>query len=302
MLVVIEGVYSMDGDYPDLRKFVEVKQKHKVFLYVDEAHSTGTMGKTGRGLFEHYGIPAADIDLQMGTLSKAFGSCGGYIAGCKELIEYLKYTAPGFVFSCGLPPANAAASLASLELLQREPQRVTKLQANAKLFLGLAKAAGLNTGLSNNTPVVPIIIGNSIDSLRLSRAMFDRGINVQPILYPAVEEKAAPGCASSSPARIPTEQIEQTVAILAEELEKIGPAVYQQAGWGVGQALQPDLQAENLFSLTLSSVIGRWQSHRHRCIRYHGNKRNNFARKVALLGNTNIISATAVRNFCGSPL
>ena len=99
-------------------------------------------------------------DLLMGTLSKAFGSCGGYITGCKEVVEYLKYTAPGFVFSCGLPPANAAASLAALELLKREPQRVARLQANSRLFLELAKEAGLNTGLSNSTPVVPIQSGS----------------------------------------------------------------------------------------------------------------------------------------------
>jgi 8-amino-7-oxononanoate synthase len=227
VVAIIEGVYSMDGDYPDLPRFVEIKKKHKAFLYIDEAHSTGTMGKTGRGLFEHYGVDVREIDLLMGTLSKAFGGCGGYIAGCKEVVEYLKYTAPGFVFSCGLPPANAAASLASLELLQREPERVAKLQANSKLFLDLAKAAGLNTGLSNNTPVVPIIIGNSEHALRLSRQMFDRGINVQPILYPAVEEKAARlrffiTCIHTA------EQIERTVAILAEEIARIDSSYIKQ--------------------------------------------------------------------------
>ena len=222
VLVVIEGVYSMDGDFPDLPKFVEVKRKHKAFLYVDEAHSTGSMGKTGRGLFEHYGVDAREIDLLMGTLSKAFGSCGGYITGCKEVVEYLKYTAPGFVFSCGLPPANAAASLASLELLQREPQRVARLQANSRLFLELAKEAGLNTGLSNSTPVVPIIIGNSVDALRLSRQLFERGINVQPILYPAVEEKAARLRFFITAVHTP-EQIRRTVATVAEEIAKIDP-------------------------------------------------------------------------------
>jgi 8-amino-7-oxononanoate synthase/acyl carrier protein len=231
VLVVIEGVYSMDGDYPDLPRFVEVKKKHKTFLYVDEAHSTGTMGATGRGLFEHYGVDPHDVDLMMGTLSKAFGSCGGYISGCKELIEYLKYTAPGFVFSCGLPPANAAASLASLELLQREPQRVTRLRANAKLFLDLAKEAGLNTGMSNNTPVVPIIIGNSIDALRLSRQMYDRGFNVQPILYPAVEEKAA-RLRFFITAVHTSDQIRRAVAAVSEEIARIDPRHINKPGSG----------------------------------------------------------------------
>lgn len=222
VLVIIEGVYSMDGDYPDLPKFIDVKRKHKVFLYVDEAHSVGTLGATGHGITEHYGVSPRDIDLQMGTLSKAFGCCGGYITGCKELIEYLKYTAPGFVFSCGLPPSNAAASLASLELLEREPQRVTRLQANSRLFLELAKEAGLNTGMSNNTPVVPVIIGNSVDALRLSRRMFECGINVQPILYPAVEEKAARLRFFITAAHT-SEQIRRAVATVVEEIAQIDP-------------------------------------------------------------------------------
>ena len=171
VLVVIEGVYSMDGDYPDLRKFVEVKQRHKTFLMVDEAHSIGTMGAHGRGISEHFGVDARDCDMWMGTLSKSFASCGGYIAGCKELVEYLKYTAPGFVYSVGLSPPNCAAALASLRILQNEPERVAKVQANSKLFLKLAKARGLNTGFSNNTPVVPVIIGNSLNSLKLSRCL-----------------------------------------------------------------------------------------------------------------------------------
>jgi 8-amino-7-oxononanoate synthase len=222
VLVAIEGVYSMDGDYPDLPKFIEVKNKHKAFLYLDDAHATGTMGKTGRGSFEHFGVDPREIDFLMGTLSKTFGSCGGYIAGCRELVEYLKYTAPGFVFSCGLPPGNAAAALAAIELLQREPERVARVGANASLFLKLAKAAGLNTGLSNNTPVVPVIIGSSVDALRLSLALFERGINVQPILYPAVEEKAA-RLRFFITAAHSTEQIERTVAAIAEELTKIDP-------------------------------------------------------------------------------
>ena len=100
----------MDGDYPDLPKFVEVKKRHKTYLMVDEAHSMGTMGSHGRGMSEHFQIEPRDVDLWMGTLSKSFGSCGGYIAGSKELVEYLKYTAPGFVYSVGLSPPNAAAA------------------------------------------------------------------------------------------------------------------------------------------------------------------------------------------------
>ena len=226
VVIVIEGVYSMDGDYPDLPPFIEVKKKHKALLFIDEAHSLGALGRTGRGLTEHYGVNPRDVDLLMGTLSKAMGSCGGYIAGCRELVEYLKYTSPGFVFSCGLSPPGAAAALAALRLLQSDPTRVQRLQANSRLFLQLAKERGLNTGMSNNTAVVPIITGNSLHALQLSSAMFERGISVQPILYPAVEEEKARLRFFITAAHT-EEQIRQTVAAVAEELEKIDPKYVQ---------------------------------------------------------------------------
>ena len=239
VLVAIEGVYSMDGDYPDLPKFIDVKRRHKAFLMVDEAHSIGTMGRTGRGIGEHFGVRPRDVDLWMGTLSKSFGSCGGYIAGSHAVVEYLKYTAPGFVYSVGMPPSAAAAALASLEVLRREPQRVAKVQANSKLFLKLARQRGLNTGLSNNTAVVPIILGNSMHALLLSRALFDRGINVQPILYPAVEEEKA-RLRFFITAAHSEDQIRRTVDAVAEEIRKIDPKYLNAAppvGIGEGKSL-----------------------------------------------------------------
>lgn len=222
VLIAIEGVYSMDGDITPLPKFIEVKKRHKAFLMVDEAHSIGTLGDTGRGVGEHFHINPTDVDIWMGTLSKTFGSCGGYIAGCKALVEYLKYTAPGFVYSVGLSPPNTAAALASLRVLEAEPERVHTLRARAKLFLELAKAKGLNTGMSKDSPVVPIIIGNSLHALMLSKQLKARGINVQPILYPAVEEKAARLRFFITCCHTP-EQIRTTVDACAEELAKISP-------------------------------------------------------------------------------
>jgi 8-amino-7-oxononanoate synthase len=190
VLIATEGVYSMDGDYPDLERFVDIKERHHAMLYVDEAHSLGTMGRTGRGLGEHAGIASSGVDLWMGTLSKSLASCGGYIAGSAELIEYLKYTAPGFVYSVGISPPNAAAALAALTVLGREPRRVARLQELSSLFLRLARERGLNTGAAAGTPVIPIIVGNSVRCLLLSRALFRRGINIQPIIHPAVPEHA----------------------------------------------------------------------------------------------------------------
>ena len=190
VLIAIEGVYSMDGDYPDLARFIDIKETHRAMLYVDEAHSLGTMGKTGRGLGEHAEIAPAGVDVWMGTLSKSLASCGGYIAGSIELIEYLKYTAPGFVYSVGISPPNAATALAALTVLRREPQRVGRLRELSSLFLRLARERGLSTGGAAGTPVIPIIVGNSVRCLLLSRALFRRGINVQPIIHPAVPERA----------------------------------------------------------------------------------------------------------------
>ncbi len=222
VLVAIEGVYSMDGDFPDLPRFIEVKRRHQALLYIDEAHSLGVLGPTGRGITEQFEVDPGDVDVLMGTLSKALGSCGGYIAGSHALVEYLKYTAPGFVFANGITPSNTAAAAAALRLLEQDPTRVARLRQRSELFLSLARERGLNTGLSHGTPVVPVILGNSMDALRLGHAMFDRGINVQPILHPAVEEKAARlrffVTAAHSEA-----QIRETVDAVAEELEKIDP-------------------------------------------------------------------------------
>ncbi|EMI54638.1 Glycine C-acetyltransferase [Rhodopirellula sallentina SM41] len=190
-LVVIEGVYSMDGDFPDVPKFIEVKKRHRCMLMVDEAHSFGTMGKTGHGIAEHFAFNPKDVDIWMGTLSKSASSCGGYIAGSSALVELLRYTAPGFVFSVGMPPSQVAAAIASLDVLEREPERVERLRHNSELFLSLCQKAGLDTGDSGGTPVVPVITGNSLVALRLSNRLKKDAINVQPILYPAVDESAA---------------------------------------------------------------------------------------------------------------
>lgn len=191
VLIVVEGIYSMDGDYPDLIRFVEIKHKHRTFLMVDEAHSLGVMGKSGLGIREHFGLQGTDVDIWMGTLSKALAGCGGYIAGETALVEHLKFLAPGFLYSVGMSPPLAAASLAALQCLQREPERVTTLRERGRFFLEQARAVGVDTGTSTGLAVIPAITGSSIRAARLSAALFERGINVQPILYPAVPEKSA---------------------------------------------------------------------------------------------------------------
>jgi 8-amino-7-oxononanoate synthase len=190
-LVVIEGVYSADGDIPDLARFVEVKERHHAMLMVDEAHSLGVLGATGRGITEHAGVDPRRIDILMGTLSKSLASCGGYIAGSAALVEYLKYTSPGFVFSVGMTAGNAAAALAALRKLQAEPERVSRLHDRASLFLSLCREAGFDTGASAGTPVVPVIVGDSLRAARLSAMLSSAGINVQPMVAPSVPDDQA---------------------------------------------------------------------------------------------------------------
>ena len=191
VLVIVEGLYSMDGDLADLPKLIELRRKHGFWLMVDEAHAVGTLGATGRGSAEHFGVDPTEVDIWMGTLSKSTASCGGYIAGKAELIDYLKGYAGGFVYSVGLPPAIAAAAAKSLDLIVEEPYRVTQLRDRSQYFLQQLKAAGLETGFCVGFAVVPVMVGDSIRAVMLSRAMLDAGINVLPIVFPAVPEGSA---------------------------------------------------------------------------------------------------------------
>ena len=142
VVVAVEGVYSMDGDYPDLPRFLEIKRRHKALLYVNEAHSLGVLGARGRGICEHFGVDPSEGDLWMGTISKALASGGGYLAGRQSLVRYLKYTTPAFVFATACSPPNAAASLAALRLIRQEPDRVTRLRDRAALFARLRTSTG----------------------------------------------------------------------------------------------------------------------------------------------------------------
>lgn len=190
-LILIESVYSMDGDVPELPAFLALCDQFDAEIMVDEAHSLGVLGKSGRGLAEHFGIDSSRVDIWMGTLSKTLASCGGYIAGKHALIEYCRYTSPGFVYSCGLSPADTASALEALAILKDEPGRVTQLRQNASTFLRLAREAGLNTGDCQVTGVVPWIVGQSNDAIQVADRMNKALINVQPVFYPTVEEGKA---------------------------------------------------------------------------------------------------------------
>jgi 7-keto-8-aminopelargonate synthetase-like enzyme len=191
ILVIVEGVYSMDGDIADLPGLLQLRSRYGFWLMVDEAHALGVLGATGRGTFEHYGIDPREVDIWMGTMSKTTSSCGGYIAGSQALSDVLKAEAGGFVYSVGLAPVLAASALASLEILEDEPERTARLHHNGGLFLKYAREAGLDTGLSLGFSVVPVVVGDSLRAVQLSNDLRDEGINVLPIIHPAVPEGMA---------------------------------------------------------------------------------------------------------------
>jgi 8-amino-7-oxononanoate synthase len=226
-LVIIEGVYSMDGDIADLPAIVDIKDRHGALLMIDEAHSIGVVGPNGGGVGDYFGIDRSRVDIWAGTMSKSLASCGGYVGGSHALIDYLKYTTPGFVYSVGITPANAAAALGAIKVMHDEPERLARLAANSRLFLDLAHQAGVNTGTSRDSAVIPCIVGESHGCLALAHALFDRGISVDPIMYPGVPDELARLRFFLTSEHTP-EQLERTVGILSEELDRLGIARKQQ--------------------------------------------------------------------------
>ncbi len=187
-IIVTEGLFSMDGNIPDLPRIIELKKQYDCMLLVDEAHSLGVLGKTGRGAHEYFDIDPTEVDMWMSTLSKSMCGCGGFIAGRHDLIEFLKYGSPGFVFSVGMPPIVAVACRKALEILIREPERVHKLQNISQFFVHYASELGLDTGSAQGYAIVPIMIGDAMVAGFLANALIKRGIYVMPITFPAVKE------------------------------------------------------------------------------------------------------------------
>jgi len=182
VLIVAEALYSMDGDIVDLPRLIEIKDRHKAWVLIDEAHSIGVLGQEGHGLCEYSGVDPAQIDLIIGTLSKTMASCGGFIGGKAAVIEWLRYTLPGFVFSVGLSPVIAAAAQAALQIVQKETWRIERLRHNAELFVELAREAGLDTGPAIGRGVVPILFADSHETLAASRHLMSNGYYVPPII------------------------------------------------------------------------------------------------------------------------
>lgn len=183
-LVISDSVFSMDGDVINFPKMVELCQKYHAWLMIDEAHSVGVLGKTGRGIEEHFGMEGS-VDIKMGTLSKTIPSVGGYIAGKKELIEYLRHASRAYIFSAALPPAQTAAAKAAFEVILEEPWRIEKLNQNTKQFINGLKERGFDT-LYTTTAIVPVICGSDEVAFRMTRSAQINDVFVLPVVSPAV--------------------------------------------------------------------------------------------------------------------
>jgi glycine C-acetyltransferase len=183
-LVIADAVFSMDGDAIDFPKMVALCQKYNAWLMIDEAHSVGVLGKTGRGIEEHFGMEGS-IDIKMGTLSKTIPSVGGYIAGKKELIDFLRHASRAYIFSAALPPAQAAASLEAFKVILDEPWRVERLRANADQFINGLKRRGFDTMLTT-TAIVPVLCGEDNSAFAMTRVAQHQNIFVLPVVSPAV--------------------------------------------------------------------------------------------------------------------
>ncbi len=188
-LIVTDGVFSMDGDIAPLPQIVEVAERHDLMLMVDDAHGEGVLGRGGRGIVDHFGMHGR-VDVEVGTLSKAFGVVGGYVAGKKEIVEWLRQRGRPFLFSSAVPAADAAACIAAVDILEESTALVEKLWSNARYFKKEMQRLGFDTGASE-TPITPVMLGDAQLAQNFSRALFDNDVFAMAIKYPTVPQGKA---------------------------------------------------------------------------------------------------------------
>lgn len=218
-LVIADSVFSMDGDIIDLPKVVALCKKYQAWLMIDEAHSLGVLGKTGRGIEEHFGLDDV-IDIKMGTLSKTIPSVGGYVASKQEVITYLRHASRAYIFSAALPPAQAAAANEAFKVILDEPERIDRLNANTKLFINGLKSMGFDTMLTE-TAIVPILCGSDEQAFIMTREAQRKDVFVLPVVSPAVPEGLARLRATVTAAHDPSD-IEHAMEVIGEAGKKLG--------------------------------------------------------------------------------
>lgn len=218
-LVIADSVFSMDGDIIDLPKIVELSKKYNAWLMIDEAHSVGVLGKTGTGIEEHFGMGDV-IDIKMGTLSKTIPSVGGYVAGKKELIDFLRHGSRAYIFSAALPPAQAAAANEAFKIILDEPERLDRLNANTQQFIGGLKSMGFDT-LLTETAIVPVLCGTDENAFELTKRCQEQDVFVLPVVSPAVQEGLSRLRATVTAAHDPAD-IEQAMDVIYQAGKAMG--------------------------------------------------------------------------------
>jgi 7-keto-8-aminopelargonate synthetase-like enzyme len=218
-LVVVDGVFSMEGSIAPLPEIIRLCQMYQAVLMVDDAHSMGVLGENGRGTAEHFGVEHA-VDIVMGTFSKSFASMGGFIATDTDTIDYIKHHSRPLIFSASMAPATVAAVLASLDIIEQEPERRERVWQNATRWRNGLRELGFNTGQSA-TPIVPVILGEDMLTFQFWRALFDQGVFTNP----AVRQAVAPGSA-----------LLRTSVIATHTPEQLDTAL--EVFWKVGRELQ----------------------------------------------------------------
>jgi 8-amino-7-oxononanoate synthase len=217
ILIVSEGVFSMEGDIADLRGIMKLAKPYGARVYVDEAHGIGVLGDTGAGAAEHLGV-LDDIDIVMGTFSKSLASVGGFIAGEKAVVDYLKHTARPFVFSASLPAASVAAVDAALQIMRKEPDRRRHLLQIAQLLRDELRARGFNV-LPGETAIVPVVIQNELDLCRLCKALLEEGIYINPVLRPAAAQNLLRISCTAAHTEAHVDRLVKTLVRVAADLE-----------------------------------------------------------------------------------
>ena len=221
-LVITDGVFSMDGDIGPLPELAGHAERHGAIMMVDDAHSSGVLGRNGRGTVDHFGLHGR-VDIQVGTLSKAIGVLGGYVCGTKDLIEYLYHRARPFLFSTSHPPAVAAACLAAFDVLEEEPERIERLWENTRYFKKGLADAGFDTGISE-TPITPVMVGDAAKAHQFSAALFEAGVLATGIAFPTVAKDKARvrTIVSAAHTRVQLERALEVFARVGKQLEVVG--------------------------------------------------------------------------------
>ncbi|MFW6260265.1 MAG: aminotransferase class I/II-fold pyridoxal phosphate-dependent enzyme [Spirochaetota bacterium] len=218
-LIVTDGVFSMEGDIVDLPKVRELADRYNAAIYLDEAHAIGVVGSTGRGVTEHYNDPSL-ADLVMCTFSKSFGSIGGFVAGEAMVIDYIKHFARPLIFSASMPPSNLGAAMAALDIMEEEPERVTRLQQIATKMIAGFSELGFDVGTAE-TPIVPLVIGDNEKTFMFWKNMFERGVYVNPVISPAVPPNRSL-IRTSYMAIHQDDELDRILEIAGEEGRKLG--------------------------------------------------------------------------------